>query len=351
MPVSKGVDIWFCLFIIIESGERRESKPPGHLKSIIKPGIVIVKISGRNASKISFFPEALKTNLSQFYCCCAVAESCLTLQPHGLHHNRLTISLSLLSIMSIELVMLSNHLILCHPLLLLPSIFPSIRLFSSESVLHIRWPKYRSFSFSSSPYKEYSVLISFRIDWFDLFVVQGTLKSLLQHHSSKESILWCSVFFMVVLSHPYMTTGKITALTIRTFASKVISLLFNMPPRFVKAFLPRSNCFLILWLQSPSTVILQTKKMKTVTVSTFSLSICHKVIRLDAMILVFWILSSRPAFDSSFTLIMRLFSCSLLSAITVSSAYLKLLIIPPAILIPAVIHSVWHFPRCALHIR
>ena len=118
MPVSKGVDVWFCLFIIIESGERRESKPPGHLKSIIKPGIVIVKISGRNASKISFFPEALKTNLSQFYCCCSVAESCLTLQPHGLHHNRLTISLSLLSIMSIELVMLSNHLILCHPLLL-----------------------------------------------------------------------------------------------------------------------------------------------------------------------------------------------------------------------------------------
>ena len=164
---------------------------------------MIVKISGRNASKISFFPEALKTNLSQFYCCCSIAESCLTLQPQGLHHNRLTISWSLLSIMSIELVMLSYHLILGHPLLLLPSIFPSIRLFPNESVLHIRWPKYRSFSFSSSPCKEYSVLISFRIDWFERFVVQGTLMSLLQHHSSKASVLWCSALW----SSSHICTG------------------------------------------------------------------------------------------------------------------------------------------------
>ena len=138
----------------------------------------------------------------------------------------ITNSQSLLKLMSIELVMLSNHLILCRPLLLLPLIFPSIRVFYNESVLPIRWPKYWSFSFSISPSNEYSGLISFRIDWFDLLAVQGTLKSLLQHHSSKASILWCSAFFMVQLSHPYMTTGKTIALTIWTFVNKVISLLF-----------------------------------------------------------------------------------------------------------------------------
>ena len=149
-----------------------------------------------------------------------------------------------------------NHLILCRPLLLLPSIFPSIRVFSNESALCIRWPKYWSFSFSISPSNEYSGLIFFRMDWLDLLVVQGTLKSLLQHHSSKASILWCSAFFIVQLSHPYMTTGKTIALTRWTFASKVISLLFDMVSRLVITFLPRSKCLLISWLQAPSAVTL-----------------------------------------------------------------------------------------------
>ena len=150
----------------------------------------------------------------------------------------------MLKLTSIELVMPSSHLIICRPLLLLPSIFPSIRVFSNESALHIRWPKYWSFSFSTSPSNEYSGLISFRIDWFDL-AVQGTLKSLLQHHNLKKSSLWCSADFMVQLSHPYMTTGKTIALTIWTFASKVMSLFFNTPSRFVIAFLPRSKHLLV----------------------------------------------------------------------------------------------------------
>ena len=152
--------------------------------------------------------------------------------------------------MSIELVMPSNHLILCHPLLLLPSILPSIRVFYNESVPPIRWPKYWSFSFSISPSNEYSELISFRGEWFDLFVVQRTLKSLLQHHSSKASILRCSAFFTVQLSHPYMTTGKTMALTRWTVVGEVMSLLFNMLSRLVIAFLPRSKGLLISWLQS-----------------------------------------------------------------------------------------------------
>ena len=162
--------------------------------------------------------------------------------------------------MSIESVMWSNHLILCHSLLLLPSIFPSIRIFSNESVLHIRWPKYWSFSFNISPSNEYSELIPLRMDWLDLLVVQGTLKSLLQHHSSKESILQCSAFFIVQLSHPYMTTGKTIALTRCTFVDKVMSLLFNMLSRFVITFLPRSKHLLISWLQSPSAVIWEPPK-------------------------------------------------------------------------------------------
>ena len=157
--------------------------------------------------------------------------------------------------MSIESVMPSNHLILCHPLLLLSSVFPTIRVISNESALPFRRPKYWTFSFSISPSNEYSGLISFRMDWLDLFAVQGTLKSLLQHHSSKASILWRSVFFMVQLSHPYMTTGK----TRQTFFSKVMSLLFNMLSKFVIVFLPRSECLLISWLQSPSAVILEPK--------------------------------------------------------------------------------------------
>ena len=162
--------------------------------------------------------------------------------------------------MSIESVMPSNHLILCHPLLLLPSILPSIRVFSNEPALHIRWLKYWSFSFSISPSNEYSGLISFRMDWLDLLAVQGTLKSLLQHHSSKASILRLSPFFTVQLSHPYMTTGKTIALTRRTFVGKVMSLLFNMLSRFVITFPSRSKRLLISCLQSPSSVILELKK-------------------------------------------------------------------------------------------
>ena len=168
--------------------------------------------------------------------------------------------------MSIKSVMPSSHLILCHPLLLLPSIFPSIRVFSNESVFHIRWPKYWSFSFSISSSSKYSGLISSRIDWLDLLAVQGTLKSLLQHISSKASILWCSAFFIVQLSHPHMTTGKTIALTRWTFVGKVMSLLFNMLLRLVIAFLPRSKHLLISWLQSPSAVILEPPKIKSVSI-------------------------------------------------------------------------------------
>ena len=183
--------------------------------------------------------------------------------------------------------MSSNHLVLCYPLLLLPSIFPSIRVFSNELALCIRWPKYWSFSFSISPSNEYSGLISFRMDWFDLLAVQGTLTSLLQHHTSKASILRHSAFFMVQLSHPYMITGKIISLTRWTFVGKVMSLLFNMLSRFVIAFLPRSKCLLISWLQSPSAVILEPKKIKSVTIFIVSPSICHEVMGLDALTLIF----------------------------------------------------------------
>ena len=162
--------------------------------------------------------------------------------------------------MSIELVMLSNHLILCRPLLLPLSIFPSIKVFFNESVLCIRWPKYWSFGLSISPSNEYSVLISFRMDWLDLLAVQETLRSLLQHHSSKASILWCSAFYIVQLSHPYMTTGKTIALTRWTFIAKVMSLLFNMLSRLVITFLPRSKHLLIPWLQLSSAVFLEPKK-------------------------------------------------------------------------------------------
>ena len=166
----------------------------------------------------------------------------------------------------------SNHLILCCPLLVLPSVFPSIRVFSNESVLLIRWPKYWSFSFSISPSNEYSGLISFRMDWLDLPVVQGTLKNLLiQHHSSKASILQHSALFIVQLSYPYMTTGKIIALTRQNVIGKVMSLLFNMLSRLVIAFIPRSKCLLISWLQSPSAVILEPKKIRSITVSIVSL--------------------------------------------------------------------------------
>ena len=179
----------------------------------------------------------------------------------------------------------SSHLILCRPLLLLPPIPPSIRVFSNESILCIRWPKFQwSFSFNISPSSEHPGLISFRMDWLDLLAVQGTLKSLLQHHSSKASILQCSAFFTVQLSHPYMTTGKTIALTRRTFVGKVMSLLLNMLSRLVITFLPRNKCLLISWLQSPSAVIWEPKKIKSATVSP---SISQEVMGPDAMILVF----------------------------------------------------------------
>ena len=172
--------------------------------------------------------------------------------------------------MSIEPVTPSNHLILCHPLLLPPSIFPRFKVFSNESILHIRWPKHWSFSFSISPSNEYSGLLSLRMDWLDLLAIQRTLKSLLQHHSSRALILRGSAFLVVQLSHPYMTTGKTVALTRRTFVGKVKSLFFNMLSRLVIAFYPRSKCLLISWLQSPSAVILEPKKIKSDTVSIIS---------------------------------------------------------------------------------
>ena len=203
----------------------------------------------------------LRSTHSVQFSCSAVSSS---LQPHGLQHTRPPCP-------SPPPGDCSNPcpssrwchptISACRPLPLLPSIFPSIRVFSSDSVLHIRWPKYWSFSFSISPSNEHSELISFRMDWLDLLAVQGTLKSLLQHHSSKASILWCSVFFIVQLSHPYMTTGKTTALTRQTFVDKVMSLLFNMLSTLVIAFLPRSKHLLISWLQSPSAVILEPKKI------------------------------------------------------------------------------------------
>jgi len=196
-----------------------------------------------------------------------------------------TNSQSLLEVMSIESVVPSNHLILCHPLLLLPSIFPSIRVFSNESVLSIRWPEYWTLTFSISPSYEYSGLISFMMDWLDLLAAQGTLKSFLQHHSSKASVLQCSAFFIV--SHPYMATGKTIALTRWTFVGKVMSLLFNVLSRLVIVLLPRSKSLLISWLQSPSAVILEPPKIKSVTVSIVCPSIFHEVLGPYAMILVF----------------------------------------------------------------
>ena len=244
----------------------------------------------------------------------------------------ITKSWSLHKLMSIELVMPSNHLILCRPLLLLPSIFPSVRVFSNQSVLCIRWPKYWSFSFSINPSNEYVRLISFRMDWLDLLAVQRTLKSLLQHHSSRASILWCSAFFIVRLSHPYMTTGKTTALTRQTFVGKVMALLFNILSRFVITFLPRSKCLLISWLKSPSAVILEPPKIKSGTVSTVSPSICHEVMGLDAMILVFSMLSFKPLFHSPLSLSSRGFLVlQLLSATCIS----EVIDISLAILIPA----------------
>ena len=210
----------------------------------------------------------------------------------------------------IESVMPSNHLIFCHSLLLLPSVFPSIRVFSNESVFCIRWPKYWSFSFNISPSNEYSGLISSRMDWLDLLAVQGTLKNLLQHHSSKASILQCSAFFIVQLSHPYMATGKTTTLTIWTFVGKVMSLFFNMLFRLVITFLPRSKQVSFNFMAAVTICSdFGATKIKSVTIFTVSPFICLEVMGLDAMILVFWMLSFKPTFSlSSFMFIKRLFS-------------------------------------------
>uniref|UniRef100_A0AC11DZ71 Uncharacterized protein n=1 Tax=Ovis aries TaxID=9940 RepID=A0AC11DZ71_SHEEP len=189
--------------------------------------------------------------------------------------------------MYIEALMPSNHLILCQPCLLLPSVFPSIRVFSNESVIRIRWPKFWSYSFSISPSNEYSGLNSFRMDWLDLLAVQGTLRESSPTPQLKALILQPSAFFIVQLSHPYMTTGKTIALTRWTFISNVMPLLFNMLSRLVIAFLPRSKHLLISWLQSPSAVILEPKKTKSVTVSIVSPSVCHEVMGPDATIFVF----------------------------------------------------------------
>ena len=204
--------------------------------------------------------------------------------------------LSLFKPLSIELVMPSNHLILCRTLLLPPSIFPSIRVFSKETVLRIRWPKHWSFSFNISPSNEHSGLISFRMDWLDLLAVQGTLKSLLQHHDSKASVLQRSAFFMVQLSQLYTTTGKTIALTRWTFVSKVMSLLFNSMSKLVIAFLPRSRCLLISWLQSPSAVILEPKKRICHCFHFFPFYL-YEVMRPVAIILVFLMLNFKPAFS------------------------------------------------------
>ena len=224
----------------------------------------------------------------------SVAQSCLILcdpwTEACLALLSITNSQSLLKVMCIVSVMPSNHLILCRPLLLPPPINSSIKVFSNESALRIRWPKDWSFNFSIGPSNEYSGLISFRIDWLDLLAVQGTLKTLLQHHSSKASVLLHSAFFIVQLLHPYMITGKTKALTRWTFVGKVISLLFNMLSRLVTAFLSRSKSLLVSWLQSPSAVILEPNKIKSLTISIVSPFICHELMGLDVMTLVFWML-------------------------------------------------------------
>ena len=247
--------------------------------------------------------------------------------------------------MAIKLVIPSNHLIFCFPLLLLPSVFPSIGVFSSELVFCIRWPKYWSFSFSIRPSKEYSGFISFRIDWLALLAVQGTLKGLLQHYNLNASVLKYSAIFIVRLSQLYMTTGKTRALTRWTFVGEVMSLLFNMLSRFVIVFLARSKYLLISWLQLPSAVILEPKKIKPVTVSIVPPSICHEVMGLDAMILVFWMLSFKLAFSLS--------SFSFLKSSLVSLHFLHIWgywYFSRQSWFQLVPHPAQHFTRCTLHI-
>ena len=234
--------------------------------------------------------------------CCSVSQLCLTLcDPMNCSMPGLPVHHQLMEFTQIHVHRVSDAIQPSHPLsplLLLSSIFPGIRVFSNESALCIRWPKYWSFSFSISPSNEHPELISFSRDWLDLFAVQGTLKSRLQHHSSKASIRWCSAFFIAQLSHPYMTTGKTIALTRWTFVGKVIFLLFNMLSRLVIALLPRSKHLLI----SPSAVILEPRKINSLTVSIVSPSVCHEAMGLHAVILVFWMLSFKPTFHSPLSL-------------------------------------------------
>ena len=247
----------------------------------------------RNSGTRSWWSATLSM---QRRCCCSGAKSCPTIcEPMDFSMPGFPVLHCLAEFAQVHvhwIGVLSNHLILWHPLLLLPSIFPNIRIFSSESVLLIMWPKYWSFHFTISPSNDYLGLISFRINWFDILAVRGTLKSLLQHHSSKASTLQHSTFFIVQLSHPYMTTGKTIALTRWTFVGQVMSLLFNMLSRYVIAFLPRSKRPLISWLQSPSVIL---EPSKICHCFYFSPSICHEVMGLDAMILDFWMLSFKPA--------------------------------------------------------
>ena len=239
--------------------------------------MILFTIALKNSSTSVYFSSVQSLSRVRFFVTSWIAARQASLS--------ITNSQSSLKLMSIESVMPSSHLILCHPLLLLPSIFPSIRVFSNKSALPIRWPKYWSFSFNISPSSEYSGLTFSRIDCFDVLAVQGTLRSLPQNHSSKASIPQCSAFFMIWLSHAYMTSGKTIDLTIQTFVGKAMSLLLNMLLRFVIVFLPRSKRLLISWLQSLSTVILEPSKTKSVTISTFSPSICHGVMGPGAMIL------------------------------------------------------------------
>ena len=261
------------------------------------------------------------------------------------------ISWSLLKLISIESVMPSNHLILCHPLLLLPSIFPSIRVCSNESALRIRQPNYWSFSFNTSPSNEHPWLISFKMDWLDLLAVKGALKSL-QHHSSKASILRCSALFIVQLSHPYVTTGKTIALIRWTFVGKVMSGLLNMLSGLVITFLPRSKRLLILMAALTIYSDFGAPKDKVCHCFYCFPIYLHEVMRLVAMILVFWMMSFKPTFSlSSFTFVKRLFRSSSLSYIRVlSSAYLRLLILLLTIWFHLVLHSAQHFSWCTLHI-
>ena len=277
-----------------------------------------LRLSGSLRSFFTWFFCVLFSSV-QFSC----SVMCNSLWPHGLQHARLPCPPPTPGACSDSCPMSQwcNPTTLCHSLLLLPSIFPSIRVFSNESVIHIRWPKYWSFRFSISPSNKYSGLISFRINWFDLLAVQGTLKSLLQHHSSKATLMSIQDFW------------KNHSLDYMDLCRQSIVSVFNMKSRLIIAFLSRSKHLLISWLQSPSAVILEPPKIKSLTVSIVSLSIWHEVMRLYVMVLVFWMLSFKLAFSlSSFTIMKRLFSSLLFAIRVLSFVYLKLLIILPAIL-------------------